>query len=59
MLSSVVKWVKHHFRFPCEVRTGMLREQLAGSRRALGVRMHAAEQLKEYTDAQRNQRAFN
>ena len=59
MLSSAVKWVKQRFffRFPCETRTGMLRDALESSRRALDVRMLAADQLKEYTDEQRHQRA--
>lgn len=60
MLSNAVNWVKRRFFcFPCETRTGMLRDALEGSRRALGVRMVAADQLKEYTDEQRHQRAFN
>lgn len=60
MLSNAVKWVKRRFfRFPCETRTGMLRDALEGSRRALGARIVAADQLKEYTDEQRHQRAFN
>lgn len=59
MLYKAVKWVTGQFRFPCQVRTGMLREAIEGSRRALGVRIAAAEQLKEYTDGQRNHRAFN
>jgi hypothetical protein len=60
MLGNAIKWVrKRFFCFPCETRTIRMQDALESSKRALGIRMDAVNQLKEYTDEQRHQRAFN